>query len=129
MLRYQNEYPDSTLSPKEALAEVMKYIWLCHKHAMDKKKYPKNKAFNFNCVIHAEMKDIDNMWHTFLLFTKDYLAFCNKYLHGMFFHHVPISGKQPKVSDKKYEKELYRYLSYIADHLGDDTLVKWFNAK
>lgn len=32
--------------------------------------------------------EVDNFWHTFLLFTKDYQNFCNEGL-GMFIHHVP----------------------------------------
>ena len=33
-------------------------------------------------------KDVDAAWHTFLLFTRDYAAFCRKHL-GFFVHHVP----------------------------------------
>ena len=33
-------------------------------------------------------KDVDNLWHTFILFTKDYAHFCNKYI-GNFIDHVP----------------------------------------
>lgn len=33
-------------------------------------------------------KPVDNMWHTFILHTKDYEKFCEEYL-GRFVHHVP----------------------------------------
>lgn len=33
-------------------------------------------------------KDVDNLWHTFLLFTKEYAAFCREYA-GFFIHHIP----------------------------------------
>lgn len=32
--------------------------------------------------------EVDNLWHTFLLFTKDYQTFCNE-MFGKFIHHVP----------------------------------------
>ncbi len=124
--RYQNEYPNSKMTAKEAFLELMKYIWLCHKHASDKKLYTENKSLNFKCVMHIEMEDIDNMWHTFLLFTRDYQNFCNDYLNGNFFHHDPLPPKQHKISKNKYAKELHRYLSYICENLGEETLLKWF---
>lgn len=125
--RYQIEYPHSIMSGEEALVELLKYIWLCHKHSLDKKLYPKNNSLNFDCVIHIEMEDIDNMWHTFLLFTRDYHEFCNTYLNGVFFHHDPISAGENNISKKTYEKELNNYLSYICENLGENTLIKWFN--
>lgn len=126
--RYQKEYPDTNMTAKEVFSELMKYIWLCHKHASDKKQYPENESLNFKCVMHIEMEDIDNMWHTFLLFTRDYQKFCNNYLNGNFFHHDPLPSKQQDVSKNKYEEELHRYLSYICENLGEETLVKWFAA-
>lgn len=33
-------------------------------------------------------KEVDNLWHTFLLFTKEYHAFCND-MFGKFIHHCP----------------------------------------
>lgn len=125
--RYQSEYPNSMMSGEDALVELLKYIWLCHKHSLDKKLYPKNNNLNFNCVIHMEMGDIDNMWHTFLLFTRDYQEFCNGYLNGVFFHHDPLPVGNNSLSNKSYEKELSKYLSYICENLGEDTLLKWFN--
>lgn len=37
---------------------------------------------------------IDRMWHTFLLFTKDYREFCNGYL-GRFIDHAPFETPMP----------------------------------
>ena len=33
-------------------------------------------------------KDVDNLWHSFILFTKNYSDFCNTY-SKKFIHHVP----------------------------------------
>ena len=127
--RYYLDYPYTELQAEEALKELMKFIWLSIKHRSEKMLRPNNNLLNFSCTIHSEMSDIDNMWHTFLLFTKDYHEFCNAYLDGVFFHHEPIISVDGMVLDENYEQELTLYLSYIYDNLGEDTLIKWFNYK
>lgn len=125
--RYQIDYPDSTMSGNEALTELKKYIWLSLKHKEEREIYPQKESLHFNCAMHEEMRDIDNMWHTFLLFTKDYQDFCQEYLNGVFFHHFPLINAANVISEESYELELTRYLSYIYDNLGEDELVKWFS--
>lgn len=122
--RYKQDYPHNQLSAEEALIELLKYFWLCEKHAQGKNNFPTDESFNFTCAMHFEMKEIDDMWHTFLLFTQDYFAFCDKYF-GKFLHHVPNVDKGSQ-DIKREEIELTRYLSYIYDHLGEETLKKWF---
>lgn len=124
--RYYQDYPIAKMQANEALTELMKFVWLCFKHKSEKNNNPHNESLNFSCLIHPEMVDIDNMWHTFLLFTKDYHAFCNEYLDGNFFHHEPIINTNNSLLDENYEQELTLYLSYIYDNLGEDTLIKWF---
>jgi len=124
--RYNMDYPTAAMQAEEALHELMKFIWLCHKHKADKLLYPDDKNLDFSCVIHAEMADIDKMWHTFLLFTRDYHEFCDTCLNGNFFHHDPLIGENTPVSEEDYALELTRYLTYIHDHLGSETLIKWF---
>ena len=124
--RYHKDYPHSKMYPEESWVELMKFVWLCHKHQADKQSRPEDKALQFNCVIHAEMSDIDNMWHTFLLFTRDYQQFCLDFLDGVFFHHEPLEEKV-QIIPELYEKELTNYLSYIYDNLGEETIIKWFS--
>jgi hypothetical protein len=124
--RFLQDYPNSHLTPGAALTELMKYMWLCLKHYEDQTNYPENKSLHFACTMHPEMKAIDDMWHTFLLFTQDYQEFCRDYLAGNFFHHVPLSTTEKKISKARYKLELSRYLSYIHDHLGEETLIQWF---
>lgn len=110
---------------EEAFRELLKYIWLGCKHQSDIKTNPNNLSFCFNCTVHQEMSDIDDMWHTFLLFTRDYQSFCRDYLGNIFFHHEPALSKD-NTSKDKYELELTRYLTYIYDHLGEETVKTWF---
>lgn len=122
--RYKKEYPNNTLSPEEAFIELLKFLWLCNKHKYDQMANSNQEELNFQCVIHHEMKEIDDMWHTFLLFTKDYMDFCNFYFKK-YIHHAPFSNEVAP-SQEQLTTHLTYYLSYIYDHLGEKTLLKWF---
>jgi hypothetical protein len=124
--RYQKDYPNAILSPEKTFTELLKYIWLVAKHDHDRKKNPLDSSLNFHCIMHEEMFDMDNMWHTFLLFTKDYHDFCKKYLKDDFLHHYPLIDENEQQTSSEYANELDYYLSYIYDHLGCETLRKWF---
>ncbi len=126
--RYERDYPDSRMKGEEAFRELMKYIWLSCKHHADIQHSQDDHTLQFSCSVHSEMVDVDNMWHTFLLFTRDYQAFCREYLGNMFFHHEPATSKDES-SKEQYKLELSRYLSYIYDHLGEETLLKWFDER
>jgi len=57
------------------------------------------KQFLLVCAITPGYKvtsdAIDSMWHTFLMFTKDYRAFCVDYL-GRFINHEPFEVPSPE---------------------------------
>lgn len=42
---------------------------------------------------------IDEAWHVFVLFTKEYTHFCNTYCGG-YVHHAPHVGKEIKMSEQ-----------------------------
>lgn len=123
--RYQNDYPNNSLAAEEALRELLKYFWLNQKYLMDYNNNPNVESIQFYLSIHEEMKEIDDMWHTFLLFTKEYAEFCHHYF-GTFIHHHPTHDEE-KLSEQEFEIDLTRYLSYIYDNLGEETVKKWFN--
>jgi hypothetical protein len=126
LARYTKDYPDAKMNADDALHEFLKYVWLCVTHRQEKYYQPANPTLHFSCVMHDEMREIDNMWHTFLLFTRDYHAFCQEYLNGNFFHHEPLS-QNDNINVEKFEIELTNYLSYIHEKLGEETLLKWFS--
>lgn len=70
---------------------------------------------------------IDTGWHEFILMTRVYRDFCEKYLDG-YIHHLPapIDPKTLKRNGKKQNKAyLTRYLSFIEDELGPRRLKRW----
>ena len=45
---------------------------------------------------------VDNLWHSFILFTKEYEEFCNNYI-GYFVHHMPEIDKENRSLEKRKE--------------------------
>jgi hypothetical protein len=122
--RYKKNYPNNKLSAEEAFSEVLNYLWLHEKHSEEKQHSPNNEALNFECAVYSEMQEIDDMWNTFIVFTKDYAQFCQQYF-GKFIHHNP-TNEQDRISAEEFEEEFRRYLAYIYDNLGADALKRWF---
>src|SRR5688572_4999841 len=85
--RFQKKYPDFHNTAERIFLDMLRFLWLCQKHKEDTlKKNPESEGFH--CEMHKEMIMIDEMWHTFILATKDYAQFCDDYF-GTFIHHVP----------------------------------------
>jgi hypothetical protein len=47
--------------------------------------------------------DIDQFWHTHILYTKNYDDFCKK-IFGSFLHHHPTTDESIKISIQQYER-------------------------
>lgn len=52
-------------------------------------------------------KEVDQVWHQFILFTRQYHAFCREFL-GEYFHHNPKTSYTP-LSDGAKSKLISRY--------------------
>lgn len=72
--RYQKDYEVSEKVAREHEKELKRFLIICAEN------HP-NSTDMFS-------QEIDNLWHTFLLFTKDYAQYCNENF-GHFVHHVP----------------------------------------
>ncbi|SFY19156.1 MULTISPECIES: glycine-rich domain-containing protein [Azotobacter] len=91
----------------------------------------------FNMDIEEPTLMIDEMWHTFILFTRDYEAFCLKFFGGMV-HHVPYSKTELKKSINNLSSQgitfgqakaqkMRKQLDLIKATLGEKTLIKWYS--
>jgi len=52
---------------------------------------------------------VDELWHTFVIFTREYAAFCDR-VAGQFMHHVPVVERQ--ASDGK----INTYVLFLTDY-------------
>lgn len=90
-----------------------------------------------NLFIDNPLLIIDEMWHTFILHTKQYMNFClNRF--NRFIHHVPTPSvvkdnlmEEMKINSlkvmKEHEAKLKVQYSLIYDKFGPETLIKWYD--
>lgn len=122
---YVQNYPDNKLSAEQAFEQVLKYLWLSKKHEMDLIDHKDHEAFPQQCFMPRSMREIDEMWHEFILFTQAYTEFCAHFF-GEYMHHLPnIFDNMPSPRDV-VEREVEKLLPYIYDHLGEETVRIWF---
>lgn len=120
--RYCKDYSTTKELAEERFVEMLKYLWLSVKNDIEYEKDPDSRAYVY---MHPEMVDIDNVWHTFLLFTRDYTDFCVKYF-GEYLHHQPKTEDETVLSKEEADRQFEKYLNYICDNLGENTLRIWF---
>lgn len=122
---YEQNYPNNHLKAEQAFKETLKYLWLAKKHQLEFQDNQKNAAFPSECFMPRSMREIDEMWHEFILFTKDYMVFCDHYF-GEYMHHLPnIFDNQPRARHI-VEQDVEKLLYYIYENLGEVTVKTWF---
>lgn len=93
---------------------------LIHDAALDAKQVEElereYKRFLLIIVLNPEIrfpisKQVDVMWHTHLLFTRDYAAMCREVNHDTFIHHQPMTSKVDAVEVRRlyFEHTLPEY--------------------
>lgn len=124
--RFENNYPHDAARAQQLFTEMLRYLWLCEKHDFDLKNQPNNPVLQFIPVMHQEMRAIDNMWHEFILITRDYHDFCHQYF-GHFIHHEPNMRETLDYSEDEFVESLSLFLNYTYDVLDEETLKIWFS--
>jgi hypothetical protein len=85
--RYAEEHDLPIDIAAEHAFELKRYLALCAAHP--------NEGFGMR-------GPIDEVWHTFILFTQDYAEFCNQ-VAGRFLHHEPAK-KAPSGSENNHQE-------------------------
>ena len=102
--------------------ETLKWLWLARRA---REAAPSGLVLS----IHPEILGIDEMWHVFLLFTRDYAALCDAHLGG-FVHHDPApDGPREAVDTAVFAAELGALYCFVHDELGEATLRAWFEER
>lgn len=107
--------------------DMLKFLWISRKHIADRDARPGDPALDFVFVMHEEMRETDNMWHNFILYTKDYTEFCRRYF-GEYLHHQPDIADSMSQAEDDFTEHMEKYLSYVYDNLGEETVRRWFAA-
>jgi len=130
--KFQESYDLPFEEVKMLFEETKKWLWL-NAVAMEEKPedHPPIELF-----IDGPLALVDEMWHTFILFTRPYQEFCNRYF-GFYIHHAPTTKaekdemkKEVAANPEKYkadlEEEYALQYSYVYDKLGEETLSRWY---
>lgn len=80
--RYAKEYKVDRKNTETVFVEMLKFLYLC-------------TVISGPCS--PPSKEVDNMWHAFLLHTVDYFKFCAEYV-GRFLHHDPT--EKPNLANR-----------------------------
>lgn len=103
--------------------EMLKFLWLCH--------VERDRALR---TIDNPIIILDEMWHAFILFTKEYHIFSKRYF-GKYMHHAPTTSterqkamkpRSPQQQTQLLQEQRARY-SCIYDRLGRETFITWFH--
>ncbi|UII30336.1 hypothetical protein LVD17_18760 [Fulvivirga ulvae] len=121
---FMNRYDVSAEEAQDIFNETKKWLWL----GANCKDLDTHALF-----IDDSLAIIDEMWHNFILHSKAYYNFCINKLKRMI-HHEPTSHTEATKSNNQYnqdpesyEKLVKKQYSLIYDHLGKDTLIKWYD--
>ncbi|MDP3561776.1 MAG: hypothetical protein Q8R83_06340 [Legionellaceae bacterium] len=115
--RYAKTFNKDLEFSKEVFNQLLKWFYISRKCCIEK----------LPARITSDINEIDNMWHTFLLFTKDYAAFCEYYFKD-FIHHTPLS-EDDHIDTEKLKKELKRQLGIINQEFGIETVCSWYKER
>ena len=135
ILKYARDYGITESESRLIFKETIKMLWLMAKHELETEKGVSSsvpEAFN----VHKPMMPLDNMWHEFILFTREYHEFCHEHF-GCYLHHVPCSERefrafQQRALEQKEEfiqrerASIGVFVRYVQENLGSETLVTWF---
>jgi hypothetical protein len=124
LFRFMDEFAVSREEAESIFLETKRWLWLNSKHLDDLSQglpdVPESLGIRTSITI------IDEMWHTFILFTVDYASFCENSF-GRFISHLPLfAGKEDERTKLEKDREFIHYLSYLYDHIGAESLSLWF---
>lgn len=104
---------------KTLFKEGLKWLWYCN--------HPETKGYR---SIDNAVLIIDEVWHTFILYTPYYHQFTKKFF-GHYMHHMPTTRKEVKRTKAMSRKDRIqvkrRQYELIYDILGRETFELWYH--
>lgn len=114
--RFLTMYDIEHEEAQKIFTETLKWLWLGNK--ID------------GVFIDDSTLIIDEMWHNFILFTQEYEFFClNNF--GRYLHHQPEKRKkkdwyEDTFNMEEHKNRLEKLYEGVYDHLGEETLLTWY---
>jgi len=112
--RFAGKHRVAIEDAEEIFREMLKLVWLMGTSPSKIKVY-------------RPMTVIDEMWHEFILFSREYTGFCRARF-GRYVHHKPTtSADRARTKDvSQLRVEIEAQCRYISEKLGGETLTRWF---
>jgi len=133
VLNYEHEpllqrfmkYEEASHEVSKALfQDVKKFLWASAMLSFEKKKNQNIQELPQSLDIFKFQRSFDEMWHHFILFTKDYMDFCDEFL-GMYVHHQPHFGEDKRSTEER-KIEYEKMLLFVAKYLGEEFAFRFY---
>jgi len=124
--RFKKEFPKVDHRAEEIFTDLLRFFWGTKKHKLDRTENPDCADLDFFFIMDDDMREIDQMWHVFLLYTRDYGEFCHKYFNE-YLHHQPDLVPLFETQGFRFETNLERFLNYSFEVFGENVIRRWFS--
>jgi hypothetical protein len=133
--KFRDVYGLSSEDATRVFDDTKRWLWLCADQRLKLMKTRNAEAYP-PLFVDRSIWVLDEMWHTFILFTKDYIDFCDKYF-GFYIHHQPITFDEKWNNQKNFSQDfdgqlqtfigdLKDQMGLVYDTFGAETLVRWY---
>jgi hypothetical protein len=111
--------------------DMLRYLWVATKADLLIKRDPEAaKEVPRSIDMREQYVIVDEMWHTFILYSQAYAMFCKKYF-GYYIYHSPTPTlrtrtRKRRVKPGEVRRENDRLVEFVWNELGKDVAVRWF---
>ena len=137
--KFMELYRVSYAEAQSIFEDTLRWLWMC---AVKIREQQLQEEIDFMPFIHNPIVVIDKMWHTFILFTKDYQDFCQDNF-GFFIHHypsvkpkaqaghsslfkVPSKSRKEKAPKSQVVQMRPKQMMCVYELFGEETLDRWY---
>jgi hypothetical protein len=110
--RFRTLWQVDEAEAEQLFADVRRWLWLASRNR------------EVGLVITEPLEMMDEMWHEFILFTRDYTGFCERL--GGYLHHQPATPTQKRADPAALEIQLRAQVTRVFHELGADVAVRWY---
>jgi hypothetical protein len=129
LYKFQEHWDVSFDEASELFEETKKWLWL--------QVIARQQAGSPPLAMTVSLAMVDEMLHTFILFTKEYVQYCEQN-YGVYLHHTPMTKKQKDAKIARFRREPKALLAeeaeflsdmyfFVYEWLGRETVVKWYS--
>ena len=129
LYKFQERWDVSFEEAAELFEETKKWLWL-QVAAWQRPGSPL-------MAMTVPLAMLDEMLHTFILFTREYIRYCEDH-YGVYLHHHPTTKAEKNARREEFRRDRERVLAeeteflrsmytFTYEMLGEETVVKWYS--